>query len=405
MDHTSELRTHVLTERRAAVCRLSRADVDFLLAEHRTTLDLVPTGRRGHYRLAPTHYVGVVVCPECRLVIRPKLPLSNLFNLLDPVGPLPTSDDRTTPLPGTDGLDFLAGRLAQMLHERAAAGLHRAYAERAESGRFLQGRIDLTAQLREAKGRKDQLHCQYEDFTADVPCNQLPKATAELVLRSPLLADGVRATLSQALIPYAVVSSVAIGPESFSTVSLDRLTEAYGPLFDLCRLLVESLRPGQVAGGTACPAFLLDMERVFECYCARGLAEALAKDGRIEVAVQALFTVSQPVTGQPDLTMRPDLTLNNDGQPVLVLDTKWKRLVHSPLITEDIYQMLAYCAALGVDCGTLLYPGRRDRAWEYQLARPATRLVVRTLRVMGSRQACTRSVAQLAKSLRRVARR
>ncbi len=38
----------------------------------------------------------------------------------------------------------------------------------------------------------------------------------------------------------------------------------YGPLLDLCRLLADALGPTDAAGTTACPAFLLDMERVFE---------------------------------------------------------------------------------------------------------------------------------------------
>ena len=85
----------------------------------------------------------------------------------------PVGDDSTTATPGTEVLDFLAARLARLLAERSSAGLHRAYAERSDSGPFLQGRLDLPAQLHEPAGRKDALHCRYEDFTVDVPCNQV----------------------------------------------------------------------------------------------------------------------------------------------------------------------------------------------------------------------------------------
>src|SRR5205085_5396925 len=77
-----------LTERVSAECCLSAATLDFLLAEHRTHLELVPTGQPGHYRLTPAGFVGILVSPDCRLVIQPKIPLANVLHLLEPAWPL-----------------------------------------------------------------------------------------------------------------------------------------------------------------------------------------------------------------------------------------------------------------------------------------------------------------------------
>ena len=115
-------RTLVLTERKPRRVRLAPADVEFLLAAHAGRIDLAPTGRRGVYRLTPRGVAGVVAAPTRRLVIRPKIPLQNLFFLLDPDDPAPASRDETAPTPRPDLLDFLAGRLARLLAERSAAG-------------------------------------------------------------------------------------------------------------------------------------------------------------------------------------------------------------------------------------------------------------------------------------------
>src|SRR5262249_34377999 len=117
--------TIVLTERTAAECRLEPDDVAYLLAEHRAHVDLVPTRQPSRYRLTPAGHVGTIVAPGCRLIIRPKLPLRNLFHLLDPSARIPAVADRTAVLPGAEALEFLAGRLVQLLAERAAAGLQR----------------------------------------------------------------------------------------------------------------------------------------------------------------------------------------------------------------------------------------------------------------------------------------
>jgi 5-methylcytosine-specific restriction enzyme subunit McrC len=397
MHAASPARTVVLTERVPHLCRLAPADVEFLLQHHRGRIEVVPTGRRRCYRLTSAGYAGVLVAPTCRLVIRPKVPLDNLFALLDPAAPLPSADDRITPVPGAETLEFLAARLAQRMAERAAAGLHRAYAERAEQGPFLQGRLDLPAQLREAPGRKEQLHCLRDDLTADVPYNQVPKATAERLLSSPLVGEAVRAELRQALASFATVSPVAVGAEALSGLSAP---EAYRPLLDLCGLLLAGLAPGEAAGAVGAPAFLLDMEQAFEGYLTRGVVSAFARSRRFTVAAQAAHTVNRPAPGQPDVSMRPDLLIGMDGKQVVAVDAKWKRPPKGALVTADLYQVLAYCTALGLGRGVLVYPGRRDRAWEYEFPHTPIRVAVHTLRVAGPREACARSLRRLARSLR-----
>jgi 5-methylcytosine-specific restriction enzyme subunit McrC len=396
-------RTIVLKERRPRECRLTAAEVGFLLAGHRAHVAVDPTGRRGRYRLTATGHVGTIAGPTCRWVIRPKVPVASLFHLLAPTDPVPVVEDRVTAVQGAEVLDFLSGQLARLMAEQAAAGLHRAYTEQAGHGPFLQGRLDLAAHLREPPGHKDRFHCRYDEFSADVPCNQVARASAELVLRSPLAGEGVKAALRQALQGFAGVSSVPLEDALFREAGPTRLTEAYGPLLDLCRLLAEGLTAGTAAGPTPCPAFLLDMERVFERYVTGGAVRAFPAGGPYAVSVQPLYLASRPAPGQPDLPMRPDVAVDRDGQPALVIDAKWKSLPGSPLVTDDVYQVLAYCTALGVGRAVLVYPGRRDRVWQYDLARTPVTVAIRTLRVTGSARTCARSLRRLGLGLRKAA--
>src|SRR5207253_9336450 len=184
------------------------------------------------------------------------------------------------------------------------------------------------------------------------------------VLRSPLVGEAARSAVRQALGGFDAVGA-ALEPDSFLLAEAGRLTEAYRPLLDLCRLLADGLAPGGRDGATACPAFLLDMERVFEGYVTRGIVESFAGLGRYRVDVQPRHVANRPVAGQPDIHLRPDVVLSRDGRAQVVVDAKWKDLAGSPLMTDDVYQVLAYCTALGVGRGVLVYPGRRDRAWEY----------------------------------------
>lgn len=393
-------RTYRLTERVPALCQLTALDVDFLLAQHRRHVRLAPAGEPGVYRVTALGHVGTVVAPSCRLHIRPKLALRNLCHLLDPGAAVPVREDEATPEPGDGILDFLALRLAQLLTERAAAGLHRDYQERVAALRFLQGRLDLPTLLRESPLPTVQLPCRFDTFTTSVPCNQVPKATAEALLGSPLLSTPAQAALRQALRSFVEVESIPLTRAAVEAAVVDRRTEAYQTLLDLCRLLAQGLGPGGAAGPVACPAFLLDLERVFERYITAGVRAELPP-GRYAVAAQPLFQVNRPSTEVPDWPLRPDVVVYRAGRPRLILDAKWKRLSTMPRVTPDLYQLLAYCTALGVRRGVLVYPGRRDRTWTYTLAEAPVRIDIHAVRVTGCRAACVRALQRLGRALRR----
>jgi hypothetical protein len=65
-----------------------------------------------------------------------------------------------------------------------------------------------------------------------------------------------------------------------------------------------------------------------------------------------------------------------------------------------VYQVLAYCAALGIGRAALVYPGRRSRRWDYCFERSPVRLEVHTLRVVGSREKCLAAARRVARLLR-----
>jgi 5-methylcytosine-specific restriction enzyme subunit McrC len=292
--------------------------------------------------------------------------------------------------------------LARKLAEQAAAGLHRAYRERTEQGPYLHGTLDLPAQLREDPGRKDRLHGRFDDLTTDLPCNQLPRAVAERLLASPLLPETVRAALRQTMPAFDGVEAVPLTADLCAAV--ERAPEGYRPLLDLCRLLADGLAPGENAGPTPAPAFLLDLERVFERYVTRGVVEAFAGRSAYRVSVQPSHRITPAVAGQPEITVRPDVTIDGDEGPPVIIDAKWKRLPKAGPVTADLYQMLAYCTALGVRRAVLVYAGRRDRAWVYPLSRAPVVIEVRTLRVVGGPEECRRSLRRLSRALRHAVR-
>src|SRR5262249_19645866 len=296
-------RTLRLTEYRPREVRLRRTDVEALLADPYKAVEIVPTRERGRYRLTAAGRVGVLLTPNLRVIIRPKLPAANLYLFLDPDAPPESAPDLAGVEPGTKAIDFLARRLADAMRARAATGLRRDYVERVGQQPFLQGRLDVAAQARESPAARDRFHVTRQEFSADSPFNRLPKATAEALVASPFVSSGTRTYLRSVLAGYAGVSSTALDAAAFDAIAFDRLTEPERPIIDLCRLLARALRPSDASGELALPGFLLDLERVFERYVERGLRTHLPAT---EIESQREFRYhASGAAGQPTLAGRP----------------------------------------------------------------------------------------------------
>jgi 5-methylcytosine-specific restriction enzyme subunit McrC len=398
-------RTLHLTERRTTECRLAAVEVDFLLRHHRGAIEVLPAGRRGRYRVTPAGVAGTIVTPLRRIVITSKVPLRSLLFLLEPPAEAPAERDHVEPGPAVELIDVLAGLLAARMSERAAAGLHRAYQETAARGAYLVGQIDVPAQLRQPAGRKDQIHSRQDEHTIDLPCNQIPRTIAVGLLGSGLLAAPVRERLAAAVPLFAEVSTIGLGTDALARLPRDP-PAGYAPLLDLCRLLIDALAPSPQGGALPAPAFLLSLERLFEQYVTRAVVEAFATaGGAYRVSVQEPRLAGEPdpagVGEQPAVAIRPDVTLDRDGRTILVLDAKWKRLPAAAVVTEDLYQVLAYCTVLGARSAVLVYPGGRQRVWQYAFGPAGVQVQVRTLAVAGSGERCLRARRLLGRDLRR----
>jgi 5-methylcytosine-specific restriction enzyme subunit McrC len=375
-----------LVERRPAECRLTRDDVAFLL-EHASHLRLAPTRQDGVYRLMPTRLVGLIDAPSVRLTIRPKFPLRSLAFLFDPESALASYEGVGVECDSFGVLDFVALRLTQRIREQVRIGLQCGYREVKSAGPYLQGRLDVSAQLRELP-RQDVLHSRHDDWSADILCNRLLRSSLGALSQSPLLGQSVRPRVEQALSLLDGVGTAVLSPEAFLVASAG--VPAYRTLLELAQLAAEGLMPvaSQLGPGAA---FLIDLERLFERWVTRGVREVFGQRG---LAIREQETISLP-----PVQLRPDVIVGDGARVPLVVDAKWKRTRPGTVRPSDFYQAVAYAVALSAERVVLVYPGRHDARWCMSLPAKAPCVEVRTVHVTGTPSRCMRSLKRLADSL------
>jgi len=160
------------------------------------------------------------------------------------------------------------------------------------------------------------------------------------------------------------------------------------------------LRSGGVrdrAGTLEASTFLIDMNRLFERFITFQLRRLLA--GKLEVRDQEQTHLD---VGHKT-TMYPDLVFYRRSQPVLVADVKYKLTDDGLGRNGDYYQLLAYCSALELHRGVLIYSGEDHASTVNQVVAGGPCLELRCLDLAGTRSNIGEAIAVLASELRDLA--
>ncbi|MGZ4665262.1 MAG: McrC family protein [Frankiaceae bacterium] len=333
---------------------LSQETVGHLLATGSTALAVAPTSAPGRWRITASSQVGTLAVPGLHVLIRPKVGIGNVLALLDdglPSGALRTQEVGLAT--AAELVPAFAEFFARSVAHATGRGLVRRYREEHDVLIAPRGRIDFTAQLRRASP-PSPLECRFDEFTTDVPENQLLLGTIQRLLSLAELPPRLRSQLRSLRSRFEGVTPVRPLPMDFDRLAFSRLTEHYRAPLRLARLVAENLSLRDQHGQTEVSSFLLDMPRVFEDFVTRRLSAALR--GRLDVRAQFPTWLGEG----HQVPVRPDLVFLNGRTPVFVGDVKYKVAPLGLARSSDYYQLLAYCQTLGLREGVLVYAQADD---------------------------------------------
>lgn len=372
----------------------------------------LPELTNGHVQVRPragdgwlidtTEWVGTVVIDDMRLLIRPKVPLHNLFLML--TAGLPGSAWRNEQFGYAQSaslLDSIAGFFARQAWRTLSAGLLRSYRVEHDELVALRGRIDMPAVFRQP-GRASPVPCSFDDFTADVLENRALRAATRLLLRQPLTAPGVRSELHRVLV---LLEGVADEPVTSREINewlarrVNRLNEHYVPAMRLAELILDRASLLDRAGDRSGSAFLLDMNDLFQRFLTLRLQQLTPRGLRVLAEPPGHHLDRERTIG-----LWPDLVVTDPRQrPLYVGDVKYKLAAPGKARSGDYYQMLAYCTGLDLPEGVLIYclaDGADPADATVKVVKHlGTRLSLYHLDMSGSVADVERAVAELARWL------
>lgn len=309
-------------------------------------LNVTPSS--GGYSVGAKSHVGTIAVPGFILHVHPKIPVENVLHLMA------WSTERITFNSGDIGqasstlTSTLATIFAPMMERALIMGVDRAYVEASDRLVALRGRIDWPTQLKSV-GLPTPTACHYDEWSIDTRANRIVQAAAALLLRTPgcppLAASALRRLLGL-LDGVGAVTPVDLAPTG---VTITRLNEHYRNIAALSRLILRGAGTGHLSGAIGVTSFMIDMNAVFEDFVFANLTRHLR-------GVWGVTKRPIPLDEDSSIKMEPDLLFTTPGgSPVLVADCKYKLTSDGRGFTPDHYQLLAYCTALGLPRGVLIY--------------------------------------------------
>lgn len=324
--------------------------------------------RDGHWLLRAGSLIGAVRIPlpgtRTALTVRiaPKTPVRRLFFLLgfslDPAKAWRQGRDGTVDAGAyEDVVPALAHAVERQIEAALRQGVLQGYRRTEDSALVVRGRIREAEQIRRHFGRTPPVEIAYDAYSSDIPENRILRAAAETLLRLPGVPGQVRRRLAHQRVRLADAEPLVRG-HALPDWTASRLNARYQPALRLAEALLAGSTPEHRPGELRLDGFLFDMNALFEDFVTGALREAVREHG-----LSARLQDRHHLDTARLVRLRPDLVVYAvDGRtPAAVVDAKYKTEDGGAHPNEDLYQMLAYCTALGLDEGHLVYAaGRAD---------------------------------------------
>ncbi|MEU0563180.1 restriction endonuclease [Dactylosporangium sp. NPDC006015] len=318
--------------------------------------------------------VGVAQVGGTEVWVRPKVPIDRLLFLLGYASNPTGWRDETVDLTGGENLlPALAHALWRQANRALRQGLLQGYQVREEALPVLRGRLREGEQLRRHHGAAIPVEVRYDEFTSDIAENQLLRAATQQMLRVPRVDQECRRRLRHLLIRLGDVTPLVRGqplPQWYPT----RLNTRYHTALRLAEVILRGTSVEHAAGATAVNGFMLDMPRLFEDFVTVAIAEALQRHGG-----RARRQDPHYLDQDSKVRMRPDLVWHRDNVPAAVIDAKYKSEKPAGFPQADLYQMLAYCTALDLTHGHLIYARGNEQPARHTIRSTGVQIICHAL--------------------------
>lgn len=226
-------------------------------------------------------------------------------------------------------------------------GLKSNYVNQEDNLNYLKGKLNIAKQLSFNSINKHKFYIDYDDFIINTPENRVLCSSLKKVLAYS------KSVKNQKLCRELLFAFNEVTPSSNYKVDFKKVTHSRGisyydaPL-SWAKLILDGLTPLSMSGNASAISLLFPMHDLFESYVGTVLKKQVTSLFTIHEQSKSKYLVNH--NEKSWFTLKPDFLIKRDGNPHIVMDTKWKLLDKLKangtdkygLSQSDFYQMFAY---------------------------------------------------------------
>ena len=305
----------------------------------------------------------------------PRIPIKNIYYML--CYAWNTLQQADTTLTGMEEFDNIYNLLAKLMINGSGniikRGLHREYIENSEELSMVRGKIDVGNSIKQQSLIRKKLICNFDEFTYNVPFNQILKTTISTLIKSPYLHSELKKELIDIRYRFDHIDEIRITLQTFSLLKYNRNNMHYKMLINICQLIYSGLITNEEGNKLKFADFIRNeqMATLYEKFVLNFYKKHLPSSRykthspKIEWGIDGEFSnVGLEYLPQ----MRTDIVIeDNTEHSQRIIDTKYyasalKSRNYSEtkkLISGNLFQICAYVSNsihFGAVSGMLLYP-------------------------------------------------
>lgn len=233
------------------------------------------------------------------------------------------------------------------------------YYRKEEANRFtLKGRLMFSRHLVLNIHNAERFFVRFSVYDKEHPLNRVLYKTLRL-LSSMSLRQEMDSEAKMLLNALPDLGDIEVSEDFFTKIRYTRKTESYKRAIEFARLLLLNYHPDLSRGRNNVLALMFDMNDVWEAWFTSRIAAAAKKSAvNVSVRAQARKVLWTNKSGER-VNQRPDIIIDIDDRPEIILDTKWKLIRNRPS-EDDLRQMFTYNNLFSVRRSYLVYPGVTD---------------------------------------------
>ncbi len=315
-------------------------------------------------RIQATSYVGFIKTKNHSIQILPKIfgdqkseIIKNLIFLLSYTKKIKIKETEMAFLKNkNDIFEIFIYLFGKNLLEKLKKDLFQNYKKEEDNKNFLKGKLLFNEHIKKNSFNKSKFYTQFDEFLEDNFLNQVFKATVSKLLKLTSTSSNFK-LLSECDLVLNNVSLIKINFRDTQNFRFNRLNKIYEEVFGLAVSLLFGNSYQLVSDNLNSYSFVFDMNDLFEEF----IFEFMKNNFGDKFKIRSENPQFRVFIEQPFFNMKPDITIYDDKNCKVIIDTKYKHVNSNPkekygVKRDDVYQMFIYSQFYKCKNIVLLYP-------------------------------------------------